>query len=56
MCLPYAGIASLLVPLQGCATDPNLAKPYTENISKHVPGGFTFYIKFFNGDIRPLLS
>ena len=41
---------------QGCARDPNLAKPYTENVSLHVPSGFTLYIKVFNGDVRPLLS
>ena len=52
----YADFECILVPFQGCARDPNLAKPYTENVSMHVPSGFTLYIKFFNGDIRPLLS
>ena len=52
----YADFECILVPFQGCARDPNLAKPYTENVSMHVPSGFTLYIKFFNGDVMPLLS
>ena len=52
----YADIECILVPFQGCARDPNLAEPYTDIVCLHVPSGFTLYIKFFNGDIRPLLS
>ena len=52
----YADIECILVPFQGCARDPNLAESYTDIVCLHVPSGFTLYIKFFNGDIRPLLS
>ena len=52
----FADNECILVPIQGCARDPNLAQPYTDNVYLHVPSGFTLYIKFFNGDIRPLLS
>ena len=52
----FSDIECILVPIQGCARDPNLAQPYTDVVCLHVPSGFTLYIKFFNGDIRPLLS
>ena len=44
----YADFECILVPFQGCARDPNLAKPYTENVSLHVPSGFTLYIKLLH--------
>ena len=40
----------ILVPFQGCARDPYLAKPYIENVSKHAESGFNLYITYFNGD------
>ena len=50
----YADFESILIPIQGPATDPN--KPYINSVDQHIPSGWCVYSKFAYGDVKDPLT
>ena len=50
----YADFESILMPVQGRSPDPN--KPYSSEVSRHIPSGWCVYSKFAYGDIKDPLT